>query len=229
MKSELITIGIPPERIRIIYNSTDIPTSAAHCAESRMAIRRKLGLKYEKIAVFVGRLSEEKNIDVLIDAWELIIARHPDAHLMLLGEGGAYRNVEQQLRDQVDSLGLDDVIHFLGHVENAKDYVLASDVFVLPTRTEGMSNALVEAFACGAAIVATDIAANREICEDGVNSILVPPSNVEELAKAINSVLDSPELGARLGKAARRKAEEELTTEKMIESYLDVYRQALTQ
>lgn len=103
----------------------------------------------------------------------------------------------------------------------------ASDVFVLPTTTEGMSNSLVEAFACGAAIVATDIPANTEICEDGINSLLVPVADVAELAKAIDRVFSSGDLGYKLGRAAREKAENSLSVDNMVESYVEAYKEIL--
>jgi len=227
MRAEIETLGVPPERIDIIHNSTEIPETAAFDTQARSSMRAKLGLAWPKIAVFVGRLSEEKNLDILINAWPAILKRHADAHLMLLGEGGAFRNVEAELRELVDKLGVGDSVHFLGHKDNAKEHVLASDVFVLPTRTEGMSNALVEAFACGAAIVATDIEANKEICVDGENSILVPVGDAERLADAIANVLDSADLAERIGTSARRKAEQDLSVDTMVTRYIASYRRAI--
>lgn len=227
MKAELETLGIPSGRISIIYNSTEIPDFAAYSNESR-TLRPSLKLdERQKTAVFVGRLSAEKNIDVLINAWKLVIVRYADAQLLLLGEGGDFRNVEADLRDLVKGLSLQKNVHFLGHVDNAKDYVLASDAFVLPTRTEGMSNSLVEAFACGAAIVATDIPANREICEHDVNSLLVPVGNARSLANAIIELFDSPKMAKEFGEAARQKAETELSIDEMISAYLKTYSDAI--
>jgi glycosyltransferase involved in cell wall biosynthesis len=90
-----------------------------------------------------------------------------------------------------------------------------------------MSNALVEAFACGTAVVATDIAANREICDDGVNSILVPVGEAPKLARAVTDIFNSPELANTLGAEARRKAENELSIEKMVLAYLETYEEVL--
>ncbi len=227
MADELATLDISSDKITIIHNSTEIPVGAAFEQPVKESKRRVLGLEYEKVAVFVGRLSAEKGLDVLIDAWQLIGKHHPDAHLLILGGGGDYRNVETNLKEQCANLKLDAQIHFVGHVRNAKDFILASEVFVLPSRTEGMSNALVEAFACGAAIVATDIPSNQEICEDGINALLVPVADSKSLSDAIISVLDSAELGQRLGQEARQKAERELSVDAMVDEYLATYRQTL--
>lgn len=226
MKNEIELLGIDSAKIEVIHNSTDIPAEAAFHQQTRDKFRRKLNLEYEKIVVFTGRLSEEKGLDTLIKAWKTVKEKHPSAHLLLLGEGGAYRNVEQQLRELTADLGLNENVHFLGHVPNPKDYILASDIFVLPSRTEGMSNSLVEAFACGAAIAATGIPANREICRANENSLLFSPDNQPELEKAIDYLLKDPDTAHQLARNARQFAEENLSVEKMVNRYLSVYQKA---
>jgi glycosyltransferase involved in cell wall biosynthesis len=227
MKKELVGLGIEPNRIRVINNSTDIPSERGYEPKTKARLRLELGLGPEKIGIFVGRLSDEKNLDVLIRAWKDVRAKFEGARLLILGAGGAYRNVEARLRDLVEELGLAKSVQFLGHVDRAKDYVLASDVFVLPSRTEGMSNALVEALACGAAIVATDIPGNTELCTDRENALLVPVGDVVATAAAIEEILASPMLAERLGKAARRTAEERLSVDRMVAAYMDAYQAIL--
>jgi len=227
MKRELVTLGISPARIRIIHNSTEIPAEPGYRASTKAKLRRDLGLGGNKIAAFVGRLSEEKNLDLLIAAWPDVLGDFPDAQLLILGAGGAYRNVEDRLRAQVAGLGLSQSVRFLGHVDRAKDYVMASDLFVLPSRTEGMSNALVEALACGASIVATDIPGNSELCTDRGNALLVPVGDRAATAAAIKEMFGSPGLAEKLGKAARKKAEDELSVGHMVSAYLEAYEEML--
>jgi glycosyltransferase involved in cell wall biosynthesis len=227
MKAELETLGITPEIVDVIPNSTEIPVRSAYDPNTRREMRETLELTGEKIAVYVGRLSEEKGLDILVDAWRSVRDHYPSASLLLIGGGGTYRNVETQLREQVAAAGLGDSIRFLGHVSNANEYVLASDAFILPSRTEGMSNALVEAFAAGASIVATDIPANRELCNDRLDSLLVPVGDADALAEAISKVFSSEETAVAIGKAARRKAEAELSVDRMIDSYMATYEKAL--
>lgn len=229
MKAELETLSISPEKIQIIYNATIISQEAAFNPRIRKDFRAKLGLGYEKFAIFVGRLSEEKGLDVLVKAWQAVRKEYPQAHLLLLGEGGAYRNVEKETKDLVVRLKLEEAIHFLGHINNAKDYLLASDIFVLPSRTEGMSNSLVEAMAAGTAIVATDIAANREICIDEVNSLLVKPNESEMLAEAIIKLFDMPNTAENLGRQAKTFAEENLSIQAMTDKYVSLYQEMLNE
>ena len=227
MKRELVGLGIEPNRISVINNSTDIPSDRAYEPRTKTRLRRELGLGTEKIGIFVGRLSDEKNLDVLIRSWNEVCANFDGARLLILGAGGAYRNVEARLRELVNELGLADVVQFLGHVDRAKDYVLASDVFILPSRTEGMSNALVEALACGAAIVATDIPGNTELCLDRENALLVPVGDVVATAAAIEEILTSSKLAEQLGKAARRTAEKRLSVDRMVSAYVATYQAML--
>jgi glycosyltransferase involved in cell wall biosynthesis len=227
MKKELVGLGIESNRISVINNSTDIPSDRAYEPRTKTRLRRELGLGTEKIGIFVGRLSDEKNLDVLIRSWNEVCAKFDGARLLILGAGGAYRNVEARLRELVNELGLADAVQFLGHVDRAKDYVLASDVFILPSQTEGMSNALVEALACGAAIVATDIPGNTELCLDRENALLVPVGDVVATAAAIEEILTSSKLAEQLGKAARRTAEKRLSVDRMVSAYVATYQAML--
>jgi glycosyltransferase involved in cell wall biosynthesis len=226
MAAEIASLGVPSERITVIPNAAVIPELSAAEPQTRAYYRKKLQLPYERIVLYSGRLSSEKNLDVLLRAWPEVIARVPGAHLLLLGAGGAFRNVEQQLRDIQRQLGLTSV-HFLGHVSNVIDYHLAADVFVLPTSTEGMSNSLLEAMAAGNAIVTTDIEANREVVKDDRNSLLIPAGALGPLASAILRCLESPELVARLGAAARQRAQVRHSVAAMADAYLHVYQKAL--
>lgn len=228
MKREICTLGISPEKIVIIHNSTTLPALTASAPNVRERSRTQLGLKYSKIAVFTGRLSKEKGLDSLLYAWRLVVDKVPEAHLLLLGEGGEFRNVEAELRHLRDELNLERVVHFLGYKANVVDYLLCSDVFVLPSYVEGMSNSLVEAMGAGVAIVATDIPANRELIENGSNGILVPPGDAASLGAAMISVFQSPGLCQMLGDSAREKAKLSLDLKITTQKYLTVYHKLLS-
>jgi glycosyltransferase involved in cell wall biosynthesis len=227
MRQEIGTLGVPADRVTIIPNSAALPVETTYDPGVRERYRASLGVPYSQVAVFSGRLSQEKGLDTLLHAWKLLRPRHPDAHLLLLGEGGLFRNAEAEIRSLCERLELEDVVHFLGHVRNVDEYLLAADLFVLPTRTEGMSNALVEAMAAGTAIVTTDIPANQDLMEHGVNGLLVRPDDAVGLAAAISRLLADPPLAGRLARSAREKAERELSLETMTCRYMDLYRKLL--
>ena len=223
MKREIVALGIPAKRITVIHNAAEMPVECRFEAETRQKYQTELRLNGTKLAVFTGRLSQEKCIDVLIRAWKDVILSFPGAQLLILGEGGDYRNVETELKELVETLGLLQNVAFLGHVNNTKDYLLASDAFVLPSNAEGMSNSLVEAFACGCCIIATDIPSNREICGDNLNSLLFTAGDTLGLSDLLRTVFENPERASILGKAARAFAEERLTLERMVDQYLECY------
>lgn len=224
MRDEILTLGVLPERVRIIPNSTAIPTDAGFAPGIHERYRTALGIDYPKMAVFAGRLSEEKGLDVLLRAWARLCPTHSEAHLVILGSGGRFRNVEEDLRQLCQSLQLEERVHFLGHVSNVMDYLLAADLFVLPTRAEGMSNSLVEAMAAGVPIVTTDIPANLDLVEHERNALLTEPGDDQGLAAAILRILKDDALALRLAQAARQEAERNLSLETMVDRYLNIYR-----
>jgi glycosyltransferase involved in cell wall biosynthesis len=227
MASEIASLGIAPERITVIPNAAVMPAESASNPETRAQYRRKLGLNYKRIVIYSGRLSSEKNLDVLLRAWAQVNSRMARAHLLFAGAGGAFRNVEQHLRNLQKDLGIAGSVHFLGHVDNVTDYLLAADVFVLPTSTEGMSNSLLEAMAAGNAIVTTNIPANREVVSDNVEALLVAPRDADGLADAIVRCLQSQELAVMLGAAARQRAQARHSVQAMTDAYLSIYRGVL--
>jgi glycosyltransferase involved in cell wall biosynthesis len=223
MRNEILSLGIAPDRVLLVPNSAEIPKTAWHDDGVREQYRQKLGLPDAPIALFSGRLSSEKGVDTLVDAWKLVSARFPDARLVILGSGGAYRNVEAAVREQRARLGLESSIDMRGHVTNVRDYLFATSVFVLPTRAEGMSNALVEAMVGGVPIVTTNIPAHLGVVNDGIDALLVPPDDPEQLAAAIVSLFEDPPLAERLARAAREKAAREHALPEMIARHVALF------
>lgn len=229
MKQELCRAGLSPDRITIIPNASELPQQPAYDPAVRAESRARLGLTYPRIGVFSGRLCQEKGIDTLLKAWSLLLRDFPDAHLLLLGSGGQFRSVEEELRTLCTELGLESNVHFRGHVDNVRDYLLAADVFVLPTRTEGLSNSLVEALGAGVAVVTTDIPANLDIVTDGENALLVRPDDPGQLAGAISRIFGSVEQALEIAHSARLRAERNLSAGAMFTRYLELYRRLSSQ
>jgi glycosyltransferase involved in cell wall biosynthesis len=227
MRDEIVSLGVPAEKVVVIPNAAHVPQRNAQSPVDQACARLQLDLTAPRIAVYAGRLSAEKGLDVLLDAWRLVHAVDPDAHLVLLGGGSDYRNVEGALRQQAERLGIDDVVHFRGHVPNVDDYLVAANAFVLPSRAEGMSNALVEALAAGAAVVASDIPANRAVVAHGETALLVPVEDAGALARAVARVFTEPELAGELGGRARAYAERELSVPAMASRYVALYREVV--
>lgn len=154
------------------------------------------------LIVACGRLAHQKGYGYLLDAFARV-HRTTAAHLWIVGEGPERRAIEQQL----DTLGLRDAVRLLGFQKNPYPYMAAADVFVLSSLYEGFGNVLVEAMACGAAVVSTDCPHGpNEIITDGVDGILVPVADAPALADGMLRVLADPALRARLRDAGRARA-----------------------
>ena len=150
--------------------------------------------------VTVARLVPQKGIDVLISAMALIAGAAKDWTLTLVGDGPERERLEQQ----VQLAGLQDRVTFLGFRPDPQTFLLQAGVFVLPSRFEGMPNALLEAMAAGLAVVVTDASPGPlEVVEDGVSGFVVPAGNPQALTVVLEKLAADPALRERLGIAAR--------------------------
>lgn len=217
---ELLKAGFERSRIVEIANGVDIQRFTPASAEEKGQLRRELGLSVEGTQViFTGRLNYQKGLDTLIRAWKEVQAAHPEARLLLLGkdeEGGTLQQLAAEL-------GLEGAIQFLGHSEQALPYVRSSDVFVLPSLFEGLSNALLEAMACGLAVVATNIGGTCEVIRQDLDGLLVEPGDVAALAGRLNQVVGDAAVRQHLALQARKRVEEQYTLDRTVERYTALY------
>ncbi|HDD63946.1 MAG: glycosyltransferase family 1 protein [Thermoprotei archaeon] len=170
---------------------------------------------YEKQVVYAGRLSREKGLDILIEAFKGI----RDAHLVIIGKGPE----EGRLKKLADGCSN---IHFLGFLETRREvleYIKGSDVFVLPSRTEGLPTVILEAMACKVPVVATAVGGNVELIEDRLSGLLVPPEEPEELRVAIERILRDKKLARRLVDNAYMKIVKEYNWDIVLEKYINIY------
>jgi len=150
----------------------------------------------DRVALGMGRLTEEKGFDLLLHAFARVAPRHPDWRLMIVGKGP----LREQLEAQARMLGLDGKVTFTGELVDPFAAFRAADLFVFSSRFEGFGNALVEALACGLPAISFDcVAGPSEIIRDGEDGIIVPRDDVAALAKAIDRLMSDPELRAKLG------------------------------
>jgi glycosyltransferase involved in cell wall biosynthesis len=188
---------LPPEKLVRIYNPLDvamIQRSASAASNPYQSPGPNL--------VAAGRLRKEKGFDLLVSAMALVLPKIPAARLTILGEGPD----EMQLKFQADKLGLDGKIDFLGFAQNPWIYVANADLFVLPSRAEGLPNSLLEALALGTPAVASDcVEAMRELQAMDPRIVLFPAENPAAMADAIVIALHHQK-GA--GMSAARQFEE---------------------
>jgi len=168
----------------------------------------------------VGRLAPEKRIDLLLRAFAKVCT-HNEARLVILGEGPLRPDLERVAED----LGISDRVNMPGRIKDPWDCPAAADIFVLSSEFEGFPNALVEAMACGLAVISFDCPAGpREIISDGVDGILVPPLDVEALAEKMEMLFRDREKRLALGLKAT-----EVRERFAVENIMDRWEQVLAE
>jgi glycosyltransferase involved in cell wall biosynthesis len=169
--------GVDPSRIHIVYNAIPDPALADIPREN---LRRELSLPSGRLLVSVARLTPVKGVDVAVKALHQL----PDAHLIVIGDGPE--------RAALDAAAPKGRVTFTGQLphEDVLRYLRAADIYVLSSRTEGLSHTLLEALAVGTPSVASRVGGNPEVVTDGVDGLLVPPDDPAALADAIRRLDD---------------------------------------
>jgi glycosyltransferase involved in cell wall biosynthesis len=191
------------------------------CARSAHpgAFRRAIGAQVEPIVGFVGRLTRQKGVDVLLRAFARVEARHPEARLALAGDGPDRSALEELAR----SLGLKRVM-FLGWRGDVADIMADSSLLAVPSRWEGFGLVTLEAMALGKPVVAARVSALPEIVVPGETGLLVSSGSEAELADALLSLISDPSRAGRMGRAGKARAREEFPVERMARRTADLYR-----
>ena len=128
----------------------------------------------------------------------------------------------------IESLGLADRFQFEGGVTDLPSFLAEAEIFVLPSRSEGFSNALIEAMAASLPVVATRVGGNPEAVEDGVTRLVVPPEDPNALADALQELLSDSERSWAMGEAGRRLAIREFSNDRVVNQVADIYHRLLS-
>jgi glycosyltransferase involved in cell wall biosynthesis len=169
----------------------------------------------------VGRLDRFKGGAVLVEAWKTLRESHPGARLHLVG--GGMPEERTAMEALIARLDLGSCVRIWGKQEGPEEFYREADIFVLPSLSEGMPNALLEALAAGLPCIASDLPSTRGIVEDGRSGLLVPPGDPAALAKALGRLLADPDLRRELGRRGREHVEP-WASSRIMESYLETYR-----
>lgn len=203
--------GAVPGSVVVLENGVDLERFPEGRAWTPRAGRQLVGA--------VANLRAVKGLDVLVEAAARVVVAHPDAAFAVAGEGPE-RPVLERLIGELDLAGRFDL---LGSMTEVPEFLSRLDVAVLSSRAEGMPNAVLEYMAAGRPIVATAVGDTPCLIEDEVHGLLVPPGDPGQLAGAIGRLLADPGLAARLGAAARRRAEERYSREAMVRRFEDFF------
>jgi glycosyltransferase involved in cell wall biosynthesis len=191
--------SVPPERVRLIWNGAPLDEFAPAPPERAQRVRRDLGLPDDALVVgTIGRLNAQKGHRFLVEAAARLLPRRPAARVLVAGDG----DLMAELRQQAAALGVADRVLFTGHRTDVPDLLSALDVFCISSLYEGTPLALFEAMAAGKAIVSTSVDGCREVLEEGVTGVLVPPGDAAALADGLDRVLGDAVLRRRLGEQA---------------------------
>ncbi len=190
---------VPGDRVRVIWNGAPLEEFAPVPRERALGVRRSLGLADDALVVgTIGRLNAQKGHRYLLDAAARLLAGLPRARVLVAGDG----DLMEALRAQAAALGIAGQVVFPGHRTDVPDLLGALDVFCISSLYEGTPLALFEAMAAGKAIVSTSVDGCREVLEDGVTGVLVPPADAGALAVGLERVLADGALRAALGRQA---------------------------
>jgi glycosyltransferase involved in cell wall biosynthesis len=219
VKDSLVSeIRLNPARVQVVLNGVDI--AAIDAARSGPEVRRGLGLpEGVQVIGLVGRLDHwGKGHKELFSAMAQLQARYPCQALIV---GGGRR--EAEVRQAVESLGLGGQVHFLGSRRDVPDLLQAMDIFVLPSYSEGVSLALLEAMAAGLPVIATEVGGNPEVVTDGATGLLIPPQDADALAQALERLLGDPTWSKELGENARDHVEANYSLERLGREINEIY------
>ncbi len=171
------------------------------------------------MVVCVARLDYQKGLDVLLQAWRLVQQEAPQARLLIVGSGP----LQGQLERLAEALHIQHAVEFAGLQHDVPAQLHRGSLAVLPSRCEGMPNAVLEAMACGLPCVATRVSGCEDLIEHGVNGLLVASEDYQGMAQAVLTLLRDPVLARTYGQSARATIEKRYAQERVIDQYVDLY------
>lgn len=230
LREAAIGAGLAAERIIRIPNGVDVERFAPVDGEEKAHARREafesLGWPPDAlVALFVGVIEPRKGVDLLAAAWPAVVGRVPGARLLLVGpRDGARAETAARFEGALRAAGVAETAAMMGFTEEPELYYRAADVFVFPSRGEGLPNALIEAHAAGLPSVAAEIkGVTDDVIEDGGTGFVVPQEDSGALARALFTLMEDEVLRAKIGRDARRRAVERFAMDAVVRQYADLY------
>ena len=203
---------------------TMIPNGAALARVAQSTLRAELQLEPDdRLALAVGNLYPVKGHIHLLEALGCLRDQLPRLHVVIAGRGELQTSLEERAR----ALGVGDRVHLLGLRSDVANVLAGADVFVLPSLSEGLPMALIEAMLAGRPIIATNVGEIGTVLRGGRDGILVPPADASALAQGLARVISDPALAQRFGASAALRAED-FSVAKMMDRYVALYQALLS-
>ena len=214
------TVGIPAGKLITIKNGVEIH----HYEEAIPYNREEWDLKNSDMIIgCVARLSPEKGHAVLLRAFRKVLSRHPQARLVLIGDGAERERLQQLATD----LGIGHLVRFLGLRADVPEVLAACDLFTLPSIQEGFPMVILEALAAGKAVIASEVGAIPDVIRHGATGMLVPPGDADALADALCFLIEDKGARQRLGQSGHELVREVYDFERTVGQYDDLYQRVL--
>lgn len=216
-RNTLINLGvISEEQVRIIRGSGVSTEQYAFTPEPAG----------KPVVVMASRLLRDKGVFEFVEASRILKKSNTNVVMRLIGSPDP-GNLTSVTEAELNAWRKENVIEFLGYKEDIAIQYAAANIVCLPSYREGLPKGLVEAAACGRAVVTTNVPGCRDAIEPGVTGVLVPVKDAESLAEAIKTLIESPGQRLQMGLAGRRLAEESFAIEKIVEQHMSIYRELM--
>ena len=214
---------LPPERVRVVLNGIDTERFRPSERHRDGELERVLGVSGDPLLGTVCRLSPEKGVPTLLEAFGAVLQGAPEARLVIVGDGPLRAECEAL----AEGLGLGAAVRFLGTRDDVAAIYPLLDVYVQPSYAEGISLTMLEACSCALPVVATTVGGNPEIIEDAMTGRLVPPWDAHALAGAVLRTWRARDDALAMGRATRERMVERFSLDRMVSDHVALYREVL--
>jgi glycosyltransferase involved in cell wall biosynthesis len=227
LRAEALALRIAPtKKLRLLGEGSSNGVDVDHFSPGSSAVREQLGIPHNvPVLGFSGRLTRDKGLPELSEAFDLILRAEPSTRLLLVGWFDASEDaLDPALRERILR---HPQIHCTGFVSDAAPYYRAMDVFVLPTWREGFPNVVLEAAATGLPVITTESTGARDSVLPEVTGLLIPPGHPDAIYEAVMKLIRDPERRGCMGKAARAWILEHYVEARVVGMTVDYYKSLL--
>ena len=213
IKNHLIKeFRITPDKIEVIHNGI---------AFNRTSVEKKKSKEAGDsiTAGFIGRFHPIKGFSILIDAAKNVIKEYPDIVFLVIGDG----RESNDLKSKINNFGIMKNFQFVGNQKDVQSYISKMDFVILPSKSEGLPNIVLEAMVCKKPVVATCVGGVPEVVIDGETGIIIEPGDVNALSDSIKKLIDNEDIRKKMGFAAFKRVKEHFSIDKMMEQHSKYY------
>lgn len=220
-------LNIDPQRIKVIHNPVDLEHLKPKQQEPRKYVRKQLGLNPDsRVILSVGRVTDQKGFIELVQAFDAMEPKSINVYLAIVGGFVDFHYLER-LKSEIASRNLMDHVFLTGPQKNVGDWLAGADLFVFPTKFEGLGIALAEAMAAGLPCIATDIGPIPELIKNEITGLLIKPDDRDMLKNAMRDLLIHQEKASRISENAKEFIINEFQSSDKSEIMAQIYRSVL--